>query len=40
MKGYEKMRFSKNQIRAICWVIAGAMLLTITASIIGILLSI
>lgn len=34
------MRFSKKQIRAICWVVAGAMLLTIAASIISIFASV
>jgi len=34
------MRFSKKQIQIICWVIAGAMLLTIGASVVGILMSV
>gem|GEM_PF-6434710 len=29
------MRFSKKQIRIICWVIAGAMIFVIAAGVIG-----
>lgn len=40
MKGIDIMRFSKKQIRIICWVIAGAMIVAIGAGVIGMFTSI